>query len=61
MIKNEIRHITLTGIYAGETICGFARNIEGHLYHHLGDWVDNSDLNVCEHCKRILDESSSKD
>ena len=55
-----MRHITLTGIYAGQPVCGCERN-DTDIFSHLGDWVDNPKLQneICPKCLEIynsLDE-----
>jgi len=53
-----MRHITLTGYYAGETVCGAPKNIEGHSYAHVGDWIDNPKCRaeLCPKCAEIWDD-----
>ena len=50
-----MRHITLTGYYAGETVCGAPKNIEGDTYAHVGEWLDKPEnrVNLCPHCQEI--------
>tara|TARA_R110001583_G_scaffold7411_12_gene36762 strand:+ start:1468 stop:1653 length:186 start_codon:yes stop_codon:yes gene_type:complete len=52
-----MRHITLTGYYAGRTVCGAPKDIEGDdTYAHVGDWLDNPDLShVCPDCLEVWD------
>jgi hypothetical protein len=49
-----MRHITLTGIYAGQTVCGCERN-DTDTFSHLGSWVDNPELQkeICPKCLEI--------
>ena len=51
-----MRHITLTGYYAGETVCGAPKDIEGDTYAHVGEWLDKPDLShVCPQCLEVWD------
>ena len=53
-----MRHITLTGYYAGETVCGAPKGIEGDTYAHAGEWLDNPKCRVdlCTECAKIWDD-----
>lgn len=52
-----MRHITLTGYYAGETVCGAPKGVEGDTYAHAGEWIDNPKCRVdlCKECAEIWD------
>jgi len=55
-----MRHITLTGYYAGETVCGASKNIEGDTYAHVGEWLDKPENleNICPACREAWDDVS---
>lgn len=46
-----MRHITITGPYAGQPICGDVRN-ETDSYAHAGRWLDNPEAtaDLCPRC-----------
>tara|TARA_R100000995_G_scaffold63313_1_gene32681 strand:- start:385 stop:564 length:180 start_codon:yes stop_codon:yes gene_type:complete len=56
-----LKHITLTGYYAGATVCGVAKGIEGHSYAHAGDWLDNPEIFVCPKCREVWDSLEDED
>lgn len=53
-----MRHITLTGYYAGTPICGAARNTDGDRYAHPGEWLDNPAAltDLCPICRKVWDD-----
>lgn len=56
-----MRHITLTGYYAGETVCGAPKNIEGDTYAHVGEWLDKPEnlADLCPACREVWDDVSA--
>ena len=56
-----MKHITLTGYYAGSTVCGAAKDIEGDTYAHAGDWLDNPEIFVCPKCREVWDSLEDED
>jgi len=53
-----MRHITLTGYYAGKTVCGAPRN-DNDTYAHIGAWLDNPEatMDLCPECAEIYNDS----
>ena len=53
-----MRHITLTGYYAGETVCGAPKGIKDDTYAHAGEWLDNPKCRVdlCTECAKVWDD-----
>ena len=56
-------HITLTGYYAGNTVCGAPRNIEGDRYAHVGAWLDNPNVAdaACPECLAVYNDVGGDD
>ena len=52
-----MRHITLTGYYAGATVCDAAKGIEGDTYAHVGEWLDKPEnlTDLCPECRLVWD------
>lgn len=56
-----MRHITMTGIDAGQTLCGDPRNTEDK-YHHAGRWLDNPEItDVCPVCLSIWNDDATEE
>lgn len=53
-----LRHISFTGIYAGETYCG-KKPKENEMKSHLGAWVDNNELKICPECLEIYKKDTT--
>lgn len=56
--EKPIYHITFAGVYAGQTYCGINKEkakADGHRFGHLGKWIENPEINLCDDCREIYE------
>lgn len=60
-MTQKIKHITLTGVYAGMPFCDVDRSSSNDEFFHIGSWIDNKELNVCKDCLKVYSDALNEE